>query len=159
VINANGSGKSNILRPGEAVPEQPGPVRLSGPTGEPGSSERKGSASRPCQSSDDETPAPPPRTPRVGKEAPAPDRIRSGKGETSPNTPHPDPAVPCAWCGEPFGAAVRGDRRKLFCSTPCRMAFHKAARQWAEHQFFTGKVSARELHAVSPPCTAQRLAS
>jgi hypothetical protein len=65
----------------------------------------------------------------------------------------------CAWCTGRFEQAIRGDQRKLFCSTPCRMAFHKAARQWAEREFFDGRVSARELHAVSSPCTAKRLDS
>jgi hypothetical protein len=61
-------------------------------------------------------------------------------------------SVACAWCAGPFEDTTRGDRRKVFCSTPCRMAF--PARRWAEREF-----SARELYAVSSPCTAQRLAS
>ena len=94
VINANGLGKSNVPRIGRGIAEQRGPVRLSGPAAEPGSSERKSSASRTRQSSDGETPRPPPRTPRVEKVAPASDRMMSGLGETSPNTPHLDGAVP-----------------------------------------------------------------
>ena len=68
------------------------------------------------------------------------------------------PFNPCAWCGASFEPVKRGDQRKVFCSTSCRMAFHRAARWWAEQQFFSGKVSARELRAVSSPCTARRLA-
>jgi hypothetical protein len=52
----------------------------------------------------------------------------------------------------------RGDQRKVFCSSPCWVVFHRAARRWAERQFFDGKVSARELHAGSPPCAVQRIA-
>jgi len=157
--NANGPGKPNIARPGQAVPEQRGLVRQPDPSDEPVPSERKSSASRPWRSSDGGIPTPPPRTPRVEKEDPASRQIMSGKGEPSPNDPHCDAVAPCAWCGRSFEPVTRGDQRKLFCSTRCRMTFHRAARRWAEHQFFNGKVSAQELHAVSWPCTAHRLAS
>jgi hypothetical protein len=87
------------------------------------------------------------------------DSAGNANGPGKSDTPMLDRrSVACAWCAAPFEDAIRGDRGKVFCSTPCRMAFHKAARQWAEREFIGGRVSARELHAVSPPCTAQRLA-
>jgi len=50
----------------------------------------------------------------------------------------------CAWCDQPFEPLKRGDQRKVFCSTPCRMAFHKTARRWAEAQFTQGRVTVAE---------------
>jgi len=116
VINANGLGKPHIFLIDQGLAEQRGPVRLSGPSDEPASPVRKSSASRPCQIPDDGTPRLQPRTPRVEKEAPASPGIMSDKGETSPNTPHGDGAVRCAWCASPFSASRRGGHTKLFCS-------------------------------------------
>jgi hypothetical protein len=67
---------------------------------------------------------------------------------TGGETVTPTPA--CAWCGESFAAVTRGDQRKVFCSTACRMDFHRTARRWAEHMFFSGKVSASDLHCPFP---------
>lgn len=68
-------------------------------------------------------------------------------------------AASCAWCAEPFPPATIGGRRKRFCSTLCRRVFHSAARRWAERQFFEGKITARDLNAVSSTCTLQGIDS
>ena len=40
--------------------------------------------------------------------------------------------VPCLWCSRAFVSRRRGSQQK-FCSSAHRVAFHAAARRWAEH--------------------------
>ena len=53
----------------------------------------------------------------------------------------------CLWCESPLpdGADRRPGSSQKYCSKDCRVAFHKAARIWAENQVIAGKLSIDHL--------------
>jgi hypothetical protein len=57
----------------------------------------------------------------------------------------------CQWCGESFTALSKGGRIKRFCSPPCRMAFHSAARRWIARAIETGLLSIADLKSQTAP--------
>lgn len=53
-------------------------------------------------------------------------------------------APACLWCGDPFGRHDGGQPQR-FCSEACRMALHRAARQWALSELAVRRVSVAQL--------------
>ena len=55
----------------------------------------------------------------------------------------------CLWCCKPFHARETGGKPQRFCSTPCRRALDRAARNWVIQQVEGGLVPVsylRECH-------------
>ena len=59
----------------------------------------------------------------------------------------------CHWCGGSF-CPRRGGSPQLFCRSACRVAFHSAARRWAEGALVTGTLTIGDIRNASPEaCT------
>jgi hypothetical protein len=62
----------------------------------------------------------------------------------------PETAPPlCLWCGKPFTRRRNGGSRQSFCGPPHRIAFHTAARRWAERAVASGALTVAELQSGS----------
>jgi hypothetical protein len=60
----------------------------------------------------------------------------------------------CLWCGKPFTRRRSGGSRQTFCGQPHRIAFHTAARRWAERAITSGVLTIAELqNAAAGACT------
>src|SRR5207248_10934491 len=60
----------------------------------------------------------------------------------------------CVWCGKPFKARQNGGSRQTFCHPSHRVAFHSAARRWAERAITAGALTIAELqNGALAPCT------
>ena len=66
------------------------------------------------------------------------------KSATAVRAPNSRPV--CLWCGKPF-TARRGGSRQTFCCARHRIAFHSAARRWAEHAMAAGALTIAELRS------------
>jgi len=53
-------------------------------------------------------------------------------------------APACLWCGGPF-QRHDGGKPQRFCSEACRIALHRAARQWALSELAAGRVTLAQL--------------
>ncbi|MCZ6482746.1 MAG: hypothetical protein O6757_05835 [Alphaproteobacteria bacterium] len=51
----------------------------------------------------------------------------------------------CLWCDTPFERRTTGGSPQRYCSTDCRVAFHLAARRWAEMAVAAGWLTVEEL--------------
>ena len=61
----------------------------------------------------------------------------------------------CLWCDTPFERRTTGGSPQRYCSTDCRLAFHLAARLWAEMAVAAGRLTVGELKDAD--CTAYTL--
>ncbi|MCZ6674230.1 MAG: hypothetical protein O7C75_14980, partial [Verrucomicrobia bacterium] len=59
------------------------------------------------------------------------------------------------WCDKPFERRTTGGSPQRHCSTDCRLAFHRAARRWAEKAVLAGRLTVEELKDAD--CTAYTL--
>ena len=60
----------------------------------------------------------------------------------------------CLWCGVPFTRRSSGGSQQSFCSPPHRIAFHTAARRWAERAIASGGLTIAELqNTAAAACT------
>ena len=62
----------------------------------------------------------------------------------------------CIWCDTPFERRTTGGSPQRYCSADCRLAFHLAARRWAEKAVVDGVLTAAELR--NSPVVAYTLA-
>lgn len=64
----------------------------------------------------------------------------------------------CLWCDAPFTVGRRRGRdERRFCRDGCRLAFHKAARQWAIRAVEEGRLTVADIRSGhGEPYTAQR---
>jgi len=63
-------------------------------------------------------------------------------------------SLSCLWCGKPFTSRRGGGSRQTFCCARHRVAFHGAARRWAERAVASGRLSIPELRNGDPAaCT------
>jgi hypothetical protein len=53
----------------------------------------------------------------------------------------------CLWCGQPIEPRLTGGSRRRFCSPRHRIAFHTAARRWAEYAVAAGILTVGDLRA------------
>lgn len=53
----------------------------------------------------------------------------------------------CLWCGTAF-TPRSGGKAQRFCRPSCRVAFHHAARAWAEREVVAGRVTVAEIKAA-----------
>ena len=51
----------------------------------------------------------------------------------------------CLWCGKPFTRRPSGGSRQMFCDPRHRIAFHTAARRWAERAIASGALTIGDL--------------
>lgn len=51
----------------------------------------------------------------------------------------------CVYCGKDFTERDSGGKRQRFCSSACRVAFHRGARAWALEQLEACRVTAAEF--------------
>jgi hypothetical protein len=63
----------------------------------------------------------------------------------------------CPWCEKPFRPRRGGGSHQTFCSPRHRMAFHSAARRWAERALASGDLTIGELRkGDTAACTLPR---
>jgi len=63
----------------------------------------------------------------------------------------------CRWCGREFQARGRGGSKQAYCCPRHRVAFHRAARLWAERAIAAGVLTIADLWNGDPSaCTLRR---